>query len=123
MVVINKPIKFTDTSSDRIYVQWDFGDGASLGGSPVSHTYTKAGTYRVTDTITALSGAKKTCFQDIVVSTPPSNNAGIIGLAAVVITTAIVATYLLTKKETVSYEIGVKGERKIPRPFSKSVQV
>lgn len=121
MVVINKPIEFTDTSSDRIYVSWDFGDGTSLGGSPVSHTYTTAGTYRVTDTITALSGAKKTCFQDIVVSTPPSNNAGIIGLAAVGITIAV-AAYLLTKKET-SYEIGVKGERKIPRPFSKSVQV
>jgi PKD repeat protein len=113
MAVPNKPINFTDTSTGRVSVSWDFGDGTPPEtGNPVSHTYAAAGTYRVTDTITSSTGETKTCFQDIAVSSiPPSNNAGIIGVAAVGITIAVIA-YLLTRKETPTYQrtgIGVKA--------------
>lgn len=111
MVVANEPIDFTDNSTGRILVSWDFGDGtAPVTGSTASHTYAAAGTYRVTDTIKSSTGETKTCFQDIVVSsTPPSNNAGIIGVATLGIAIAV-AAYLLTRKETPSYQrIGVKG--------------
>lgn len=71
MVVAGIPINFTDTSTGRVSVSWDFGDGTpSVTGSPVSHTYATAGTYRVTDTIKSSTGSTITCFQDIVVTAP-----------------------------------------------------
>jgi PKD repeat protein len=71
MVVAGIPIDFTDGSIGAASVSWDFGDGTPpVTGSPVSHTYAEAGTYRVTDTITSSTGEIKTCFQDIVVTAP-----------------------------------------------------
>jgi PKD repeat protein len=110
MVVAGTPIDFTDTSTNRVSVSWEFGDGTPpVTGSPVSHTYATAGTYRVIDTIKSSTGATKTCFQDIVISSiPTSNKAAIIGLAAAVGITIAITAYLLTRKETPTYHrIGV----------------
>ncbi len=69
MVIVNIPITFTDTSTGNISSSWDFGDGTPIvTGSPVSHTFSVAGTYRVTETITSPISETKTCFQDIVVT-------------------------------------------------------
>jgi PKD repeat protein len=50
---------------------WNFGDGATSTLSNVSHTYTAAGTYNATLTVTDNSGAKSTSTIAIVVSTVP----------------------------------------------------
>jgi PKD repeat protein len=69
MVVVNIPVLFTDTSTGNISASWDFGDGTPpITGSSVSHTFSSAGTFRVTATITSSTGETKTCFQDIVVT-------------------------------------------------------
>jgi PKD repeat protein len=69
MAVVNIPVIFTDTSTGNISSSWDFGDGTPIvTGSPVSHTFSSTGTFRVTDTITSATGETKTCFQDVVVT-------------------------------------------------------
>lgn len=71
VVVTNIPVTFSDTSTGNVSVLWDFGDGTPLvTGSPVSHTFSIAGTLRVTDTITQPTGETISCFQDIVVTSP-----------------------------------------------------
>jgi PKD repeat protein len=82
MVVVNTPIIFTDTSQGNISSSWDFGDGTPIvAGSPVSHTFSVAGTYRVTDTITSSTGETKTCFKDVIV-TPPASTTGILDVSS-----------------------------------------
>jgi PKD repeat protein len=69
MVVVNTPVIFTDTSQGNISSSWDFGHGTPIEtGSPISHTFPVAGTYRVIDTITSSTGETKTCFKDVVVT-------------------------------------------------------
>jgi PKD repeat protein len=69
MVVVNIPVTFTDTSTGNISVSWDFGDPTPIvTGSPVSHTFSSTGTFRVTATITSSTGENKTCYQDVVVT-------------------------------------------------------
>ena len=50
-------------------LDWDFGDGASETGQVVSHTYTAAGTYTVTLTVSNSQG-------DEVVTSPIVVNQG-----------------------------------------------
>lgn len=69
MVVVNTPVIFTDISTGNVSISWDFGDGTPVEtGSPVSHTFSVAGTYRVTETIASSAGEIISCFQDIVVT-------------------------------------------------------
>ncbi|MBN1887910.1 MAG: PKD domain-containing protein, partial [Thermoflexales bacterium] len=53
---INMPVYFTDqttpTGGDLVTWQWEFGDGQQAYGRVVSHTYTTAGSYTVTLTVT-----------------------------------------------------------------------
>lgn len=41
----------TDADNDAILYTWDFGDGTTDFGSPITHTYTAAGVYSVTLTV------------------------------------------------------------------------
>ena len=58
------PFTFTNTTDPNNPVpgmvgtsSWDFGDGSSGSGSPVSHTYTSAGVYNISLTVTSTVGA------------------------------------------------------------------
>jgi PKD repeat protein len=69
MAVVNIPVIFTDTSTGNISSSWDFGDGTPIvTGSPVSHTFSSTGTFRVTETIKSSTDETKTCYQDVVVT-------------------------------------------------------
>jgi PKD repeat protein len=82
MVVVNIPVIFTDTSQGNISSSWDFGDGTPIvTGSPVSHTFSVAGTYRVIDTITSSTGETKTCFKDVII-TPPVSTTGTLDVSS-----------------------------------------
>jgi PKD repeat protein len=71
MVFVNTPVIFTDTSTGNVSVSWDFGDVTPKeNGSPISHTFSLAGTYRVTATITSPTGEIISCYRDIDVTSP-----------------------------------------------------
>ncbi|MBF0259083.1 MAG: PKD domain-containing protein [Desulfamplus sp.] len=53
--------------------KWSFGDGASAYGSQVSHTYTSAGTFTATLTVTDNMGASATSSAVIEVTSPPAS--------------------------------------------------
>ncbi|MBF0253659.1 MAG: PKD domain-containing protein [Candidatus Omnitrophica bacterium] len=46
----------TDADGDKLTYRWDFGDGQTGEGAKVSHTYTKAGSYKVVLTVDDGSG-------------------------------------------------------------------
>ncbi len=62
---------FTDTSTDAngsiASRSWNFGDGSSATTSPVTHTYTSAGTYTVQLTVTDNGGASNSKSQTVTV--------------------------------------------------------
>jgi PKD repeat protein len=98
MVLINKPIKFTDTSIGTVSTSWNFGDGTpSVNGKNVSHTYKKIGTFRATDTITSSTGDIKTCFQDIVVSNPPPTSPVAVLGFSIAAGLTLLGTYFISK--------------------------
>ena len=67
-------VTFTSTSQTTsghtiTSVSWNFGDGtASVSGSPVTHTFTAAGTYTVTLTVQDDAGNSTTTTQSVTVS-------------------------------------------------------
>ncbi len=63
----------TDLDGTIVTYAWDFGDGASGRGSTVSHTYTIAGDYTVTLTVTDNAGGVGTAKRTVTVSAPPAN--------------------------------------------------
>jgi PKD repeat protein len=54
---------------------WDFGDDASATGATASHTYTAAGSYTITLTVTDDHGATAKASQTVAVSSAPTNAA------------------------------------------------
>jgi PKD repeat protein len=72
---VNAACAFHSTSTDPdgtiVSAHWDFGDGASLDGVDVTHTYTTAGPFIVTLTVTDNLGGTATADQTITVA-PPS---------------------------------------------------
>ena len=66
-------VSFTDTSSGTITARaWDFGDGGVSSASNPSHTYTSAGTYTVSLTVSGPGGSDtQTQAGLITVATPP----------------------------------------------------
>lgn len=52
--------------------QWDFGDGSTDSGSVVYHSFSRAGSYRVTLTVTDNRGGKGSTSDTIIVITPPT---------------------------------------------------
>lgn len=71
-VCIGEPVFFTDTSSPKPKsVTWNFGDGSTGTGLSVSHTYTKAGTYQVTETAD-FGGCTDVTKKNIVITGKPT---------------------------------------------------
>lgn len=60
--------------------EWDFGDGTTATGPTATHTYTEAGDYTLTLTVTDNVGARKSVSQTITVSDVPQGQ-GIIAQA------------------------------------------
>lgn len=51
--------------------RWDFGDGAVATGRQVSHTYTRAGTYTLSLTVTTPAGVRRVIGRQLGVGSPP----------------------------------------------------
>ena len=63
----------SDTDGTVASYSWNFGDNTAAGtGSKPSHTYTAAGTYTVTLTVTDDAGATDTVSHDVTVTAPPN---------------------------------------------------
>jgi PKD repeat protein len=58
-------VTFTDTTEideERIFNSiWDFGDGTTMSGVSVQHTYTAGGTFRVAHVLVDISGNSYSC--------------------------------------------------------------
>ncbi len=67
-------VSFTDASSGATSYSWDFGDGGTSTAANPSYTYTAAGTYTVSQTVTNSCGSNtSTQLNYITVTTPPCN--------------------------------------------------
>jgi len=52
VLCLETPVNFTDLSTNAASWQWDFGDGSTSGAQHPSHTYSAAGVYTVSLTVT-----------------------------------------------------------------------
>jgi PKD repeat protein len=79
----------THPSGAIVSYAWDFGDTQAGAGVIVSHTYTAAGSFMVTLTVTAASGAVASASQTITVeeAAPPAPEARCGGLVATIVGT------------------------------------
>lgn len=64
------PVTFTDGNLPAASSSWDFGDGQSGSGSPVTHTYTQAGQYTATLTSLSPGGCTYTAQQVVHINAP-----------------------------------------------------
>ena len=70
-------VSFTDATPGGSLQQWDFGDGSTGSGSPISHTYTLAGSYNVKLIVTN-GGCKDSLIKAaLVVILPPQVTIGL----------------------------------------------
>uniref|UniRef100_UPI001E3E9149 PKD domain-containing protein n=1 Tax=Propioniciclava soli TaxID=2775081 RepID=UPI001E3E9149 len=60
----------TDPDGTISTLSWDFGDGSTATGSPVTHAYAAAGTYTITLTATDNAGATTTATRTVTVREP-----------------------------------------------------
>ena len=71
-------VSFTDTSTDDNGVvsrSWSFGDGATSSSQNPAHTYSAAGSYSVSLTVTDAQGLQNTTSQTVTVSSGGNNQA------------------------------------------------
>jgi len=66
-------VTFTNTSENGFVNQWEFGDGTTSTGSPVTHTYNTPGTYKVRLNVSGRGGYAATPQTDVVVPTACGN--------------------------------------------------
>jgi len=77
--VVNVPVTFTATTTGGTApytVSWSFGDGASGTGAFVTHTYTSAQSFTVTETVKDSSTPAKTATSSQTVTVPPGRGSG-----------------------------------------------
>ena len=67
-----------DPDGAIVSVSWDFGDGGSATGNPVSHGYAVAGTYAATLTVGDAQGRTRSVTKTVEVSGGPEPKADII---------------------------------------------
>ncbi|MTD12744.1 PKD domain-containing protein [Nakamurella sp. YIM 132087] len=65
----------TDTDGTIASYAWNFGDNTTGTGATPSHSYTAAGTYQVTLTVTDDKGATNAITKPVTVTAPPANQA------------------------------------------------
>ena len=103
-VCLGEETQFTSTGVTDPSVQaitdfsWDFGDGATGNGMTVTHTYTTAGTYQVTHTVTTSSQCIDEITQTVVVNAMPVPTA-----------TANPSTVIYGGNSTITGDAGVSG--------------
>jgi PKD repeat protein len=78
---------------------WNFGDGGTASGATANHTYTAAGTYDVSLTVTDSNGATNTATQSVSVSTVPESRVAFVGAST---TNANWNTFQVTVPSTVA---------------------
>ncbi|MBN1998820.1 PKD domain-containing protein [candidate division KSB1 bacterium] len=66
--------KSTDSDGSIVTWHWDFGDGGTSHLQHPSHTYTSAGTYNVTLTVTDDDGGETSVTKQVTVTSTPPNN-------------------------------------------------
>jgi PKD repeat protein len=76
----NQPLTFDATGSSAgvgqiRHIEWNFGDGTDASGATVVHTYTRAGSYTVTLTLTGNDGGVATATQTIQIGEVPTETA------------------------------------------------
>lgn len=64
----------TDTEGAIVSYDWDMGDGWTATGSKVTHTYSSAGTFNATLTVTDSGGLTNTVSTPIIILTPTGFN-------------------------------------------------
>lgn len=70
---INKPFMFSNSNNTGIVGwNWEFGDMSSNGGENPKHSYTSAGTYMVTLTVTDENGCTNSDIESVVVHPAPN---------------------------------------------------
>lgn len=74
-------VTFTDNSQDAFLNQWDFGDNTRGSGKTVTHTYVRAGSYKVQLTAAGRGGTAITPPQTVVIPSA-CDNAGFAALTA-----------------------------------------
>lgn len=85
-VCLGGAISFTDASSSYFSTDsawtWSFGSGVTRTGSPVSNTYTAAGTYPVTLTVTDKMRCFNSATQNVTISSQPGIITGVTTICA-----------------------------------------
>jgi len=94
-IVSGASVTFTATVSGGTtpyYVTWNFGDGSTVTGQTVNHTYQSAGTYTVTLMVTDSSGQTQVLKKTITVAPGPTNLFSLaLVLAGIAVAAVIVA--------------------------------
>lgn len=79
---------------------WDFGDGTTNSSASPSHTYSTAGTYNVTLTITDATGRSFTTQQTVIINAPPPSNSWLLyAIIGIVIAAAIIGALLFLRRK------------------------
>lgn len=68
---INTPVTFTAVNNAGAAYNWNFGDGNTGIGNPITHTYMAAGTYTVTLTVSSGANSVSSSSQVFVTACPP----------------------------------------------------
>lgn len=77
--LVGESVTFTDNSTDDGMIasrEWDFGDGTTATGAEASHTYSEAGDYTVSLTVTDDEGASSDATQTVTVAADNGNGGG-----------------------------------------------
>ncbi len=100
----NLQVNFTDQSSGATSYSWNFGDGATSTAASPSHTYTAAGTYTVTQTVTNACGNDQMVRTDYITVTEPNPVGSVYALSDIPVAGTVNGDYTNTQSSNGSYE-------------------